>query len=177
MNSNFKIKLLQNITSKNVNKGTTLTELLICMIIMAILAAIALPNLLGQMAKGKQAEAKSNIGAINRGQQSYRAEKGVFAPITPPTSAVGVKTSWHYYTFGDLAATNVSYASYNAGAIAGYANDIKNYAAAVNQDSSGIFVAIIGESVGTAAAAGTVVISAGSPTAAVLSVTTGNQVN
>jgi type IV pilus assembly protein PilA len=177
MNSNFKIKLLQNLSNKKANKGFTLIELLVVVIIIGVLAAIALPNLLGQVAKGRQAESKNNLGAINRGQQSYRAEKGVFAPITPATSAVGVKVSWQYYTFNDLAATNTTYASYSTAAATSYANDIKNYAAAVNQDTNGNFASIIGESVGTANGNGQVAISTGNSTAAALTVTTGNQVN
>ena len=180
MNSQFKIKLLQNLSNKKANKGFTLIELLVVVIIIGVLAAIALPNLLGQVAKGRQAEAKNNLGAINRGQQSYRSEKGVFAGITPATSQVGVKVSWQYYNLTDLASIQTSYASFTAVPTTTYVNDIKNYASAVNQDSAGNFAAVICESIGTATANGAITPGAGSATAtsaASMACTAGNTVN
>jgi prepilin-type N-terminal cleavage/methylation domain-containing protein len=177
MNSQFKIKLLQNLAKNKTNKGFTLIELLVVVIIIGVLAAIALPNLLGQVAKGRQAEAKNNLGAINRGQQAYRSEKGVFVPLT--NTQLGVKITGQYYSYTDgLAATgNSTYGSYIATAAAGFVNDIKNYASAVNQDTSGNFAAVICESTGTAAAAGTVTPSVGNNTAATLNCGAFNTVN
>ena len=74
MNTQFKLKLISHLNKKNQNKGFTLIELLVVVIIIGVLAAIALPNLLNQVAKGRQAEAKNNLGAINRAQQAYRLE-------------------------------------------------------------------------------------------------------
>ena len=48
-------------------------------IIVGIVAAIALPSLLGQVNKAKQAEAKQNVGAMVRAQQAYQLEKGTFS--------------------------------------------------------------------------------------------------
>src|ERR671932_1055909 len=47
-------------------------------IIVGIVAAIALPSLLGQVNKAKQAEAKQNVGAMVRAQQAYQIELGNF---------------------------------------------------------------------------------------------------
>lgn len=62
------------------SSGFTLIELLVVIIIIGILGAIALPAMLSQAAKARQAEAKSFIGVINRSQQSYMLEKQKFAP-------------------------------------------------------------------------------------------------
>lgn len=54
-------------------------ELLTTIVIIGVLAAIALPNFLGQVGKSKQAEAKTYLGTITRAQQAYYAEHNQFA--------------------------------------------------------------------------------------------------
>ena len=79
MKTDLKAKLLQHYIKKNGNKGFTLIELLVVVIIIGILAAIALPSMLSQANKAKQAGAQSQLGAINRAQQAYRLENTSFA--------------------------------------------------------------------------------------------------
>ncbi|MGK7879752.1 MAG: type IV pilin-like G/H family protein [Crocosphaera sp.] len=78
-NSTFKANLLKTIANKKGNKGFTLIELLVVVIIVGVLAAIALPNLLGQVGKARESEAKSMAGAVNRAQQAYFTERAEFA--------------------------------------------------------------------------------------------------
>ena len=141
MNSAFKFKLIQALNKKNGNKGFTLIELLVVVIIIGVLAAIALPNLLGQVAKGRQAEARTNLGVINRSQQVYRLENTVFGAISQlPTAVTGI-----YYDFADVGTANPTGAGASAIAKTNYDNDIRDYASSVGQTTAGVFSAIICE--------------------------------
>lgn len=73
MNRKFKIKIFGR------RIGFTLTEILIVVVILGILATLALPMLVKTIEKAKVGEAISNLNLIRTGQKIYFLEKGYFS--------------------------------------------------------------------------------------------------
>ena len=73
-------------TLRRRSKGFTLIELMIVVAIIAILAAIAIPQYKKFQAKAKAAEAKTNLGAIASCEEAYHAENDVYINCTKTPS-------------------------------------------------------------------------------------------
>ena len=125
-------------------RGFTLIELLIVVILLGVLAAISLPNLFGQVAKGRQAEARAALGLINRTQQGYRYEKGTFATLSE-LALEAATISLKFYNISEVGPPNAFGAAYELDALTPFNNDIKNYAGAAGQTAAGAYTGIVCE--------------------------------
>lgn len=82
-------------------KGFSLTELMIVVAIIGILAAIAIPNFLRYQARAKQSEAKNNLVAIHTGEVAYFAEhNGYIDDFNAIGFAVTGSSQRYYYELG-----------------------------------------------------------------------------
>jgi type IV pilus assembly protein PilA len=130
MNNSFQSQLLQHFAKKKSNAGFTLIELLVVIIIVGILSAIALPTFLDQAGKARESEAKTNLGALNRGQQAYRLENGEFASSISDLD-VGIQDDIYSYSLGNKNSgsdvTHFANPSSNS-------NDVRKFCGGVNKD-------------------------------------------
>ena len=100
-NSLLSTKLLYSLNSKRhrnktlLQKGFTLVELMVVIVIVGVLSAVALPNFLSQTDKAKATEAKSNITAILKQVQAEYLETGNL-----PTAAGSTTTAAELEDYG-----------------------------------------------------------------------------
>lgn len=95
LNPQLRYALLQQIRESNakknpLQKGFTLVELMVVIVIVGILTAVALPNFLSQTDKAKGTEAKTNLSATMKQAQAKYVEDGA----NPNTTIATMKTDY-----------------------------------------------------------------------------------
>ena len=86
-------------------KGFSLTELMIVVAIIGILATIAIPSFMSYQAKTKQVEAKNNLVAIHTGEVAYFAENnGYIDDFNAIGFGITGSTQRYYYELGKASA-------------------------------------------------------------------------
>jgi prepilin-type N-terminal cleavage/methylation domain-containing protein len=92
-------------TRKQKKAGFTLVELMVVAIIVAILAAVAIPLMTGNKDRAMATEGQAGCTTIATQLRMHYAEKGNYTGITSPTDLAGIRT-------GDLNGTYFNDGSY-----------------------------------------------------------------
>ena len=124
LNSTLQLALLKQKKRKNaLQKGFTLVELMIVIVIVGILSAVALPNFLNQTKKARATEAQSNISAaFKNAQQRYLEDTTAFnsSIVCDSTLQLPSRTGdWTYSCVGNSGELTITAEQADIGSVVG----------------------------------------------------------
>jgi prepilin-type N-terminal cleavage/methylation domain-containing protein len=77
---------MDSFPSFSARKGFTLTEVLMVVVILGILAGLAIPKFYPNKEKAYVAEALNVLSSLRRAQEAYKLEKSGYYPVAPATA-------------------------------------------------------------------------------------------
>jgi type IV pilus assembly protein PilA len=111
LNSRLQLAMLNRKKNRNaLEKGFTLVELMIVIVIVGVLSAVALPNFLGQQNKAKATEATSKLTALlKEAHADYQLDANQTGALATATKAANVAkdTGKFDYTLNTEGATQI----------------------------------------------------------------------
>jgi prepilin-type N-terminal cleavage/methylation domain-containing protein len=78
------------------NKGFTLLELIVVLIVMAALIAIALPQYVGFVERGRAAEAITACGALKAAEEATFISRNAYDTVIANLGITLIQTNWTY---------------------------------------------------------------------------------
>lgn len=78
---------------RQVNKGFTLVEVMVVVVIIAILAAIIVPKILSRPEEARKVKARSDIMAIQNAMEMYKLDNGFYPSTAQGINALVTKPS------------------------------------------------------------------------------------
>ena len=140
------MQTLTKLCLKSSNKGFTILELMIVIIILGIFAAISVPQLLGMVAKARETEIQTQIASLVRAENAYFLEHGEFAKINNTQMrnnehGLDVAIKNDKYNIRTTLASNYNAVRVKATALRDYSDSLKNYTAGLHY-SGGMFASV-----------------------------------
>ena len=90
-------------------RGFTLIELMIVVVIVAVIAAVALPNYFGSVRKSRRADAITALNQIAQAQERWRANNVSYTTVLTSAGLNVPNPSSGYYTLAASAASGTGY--------------------------------------------------------------------
>jgi len=117
------------------NKGLTLIELLIVIVIVGVLAAIAIPAYTNYMQRARRADAKTALEQLRAAQEMFRAERGGYSTnINQLRNTWGVPGVSGDYTIDFQAAAALNANTFTAEAAPNTPRQLSDGSLLINQD-------------------------------------------